>query len=169
VPIRLRHAEPEDYQSVIRVVDDWWGGRAMADMLPRLFFVHFRSTSFVAEDDGRLVGFVVGFVSQTDPRQAYVHFVGVDPACRGQRVGKRLYERFFAAARELGCREVLAVTAPINQGSIAFHLAMGFEPLPGDAERDGVPYVTDYDGRGGSRVRFRRSLTQADPAIKGKG
>ena len=37
----------------------------MAAMLPKLFFVHFRDTSFVAEDDGDLAGFLCGFRSQT--------------------------------------------------------------------------------------------------------
>jgi ribosomal protein S18 acetylase RimI-like enzyme len=157
--IALRHAEPDDYPPIVRVVDALWGGRAMAGMLPRLFFTHFRPTSFAAEDDGRLVGFVAGFVSQTDPRQAYIHFVGVDPACRGHGVGRLLYERFFAAAQAQGCEEVRCVTSPVNRGSIAFHLALGFEPLPGDAEQDGVPYATDYDGPGESRIRFRRRLT----------
>jgi len=130
----------------------------MAAMLPKLFFVHFRPTSFVAEDDGALCGFVVGFVSQTAPSQAYIHFVGVDPRRRGRRVGRQLYDRFFDAARERGCLEVLCVTAPVNTGSIAFHTRMGFEPLPGDATVDGVPIATNYDGRGESRVRFRRRL-----------
>ena len=169
VSIVLRHAESEDHPSIVAVVDTWWGGRAMATMLPRLFFVHFRPTSFVAERGGRLVGFLVGFVSQSATRQAYVHFIGVDPAARGQGVGRLLYERFFAAVRELGCEEVLAVTSPINRGSIAFHLSMGFAPLPGDAEQDGVPYTTDYDGRGEARVRFRRTLTPAEDADADEG
>lgn len=58
--IELRHAEPDDHARVAAVVDDWWGGRPMADMLPRLFFVHFRETSFVAEEDGELAGFLWG-------------------------------------------------------------------------------------------------------------
>ncbi len=82
---------------VTAVVDEWWGGRQMAAMLPKLFFVHFRDTSFVAEDDGGLAGFLCGFRSQTFPDEAYVHFVGVDPARRGSGLGRELYERFFAA------------------------------------------------------------------------
>ena len=75
----------------------------MAPMLPQLFFLHFEGTSFVAEDgDGRLAGFLVGFLSQTDPDDAYVHFVGVAPEQRGSGLGRELYERFFEAAREAG-------------------------------------------------------------------
>jgi GNAT superfamily N-acetyltransferase len=93
----IRHAEPADYASVIGVIDDWWGGRPMAAMLPKLFFVHFRDTSFVAEEDGRVVGFLCGFRSQTHDDEAYIHFVGVDPSQRGSGLGRELYERFFAA------------------------------------------------------------------------
>ena len=39
----------------------------MVDMLPKLFFVHFRDTSFVAERNGELSGFLVGFLSQSEP------------------------------------------------------------------------------------------------------
>ena len=75
--MNVRHAEPDDHARVVAVIDDWWGGRAMADMLPHLFFVHFRDTSFVAEEDGELAGFLCGFRSQTFADEAYVHFVGV--------------------------------------------------------------------------------------------
>jgi GNAT superfamily N-acetyltransferase len=158
VRIAIRHAEPEDHAPIIDVVDVWWGGRHMADMLPKLFFVHFRPTSFVAEEGGRVVGFLAGFRSQTFPEQAYIHFVGVDPADRKAGVARMLYDRFFAAARALGCREVHGVTSPVNRTSIAFHLALGFELLPGDAESDGVPYVSDYDARGEPRVRLRKRI-----------
>ena len=48
--IAVRAAAPADYDRVAPLVDEWWGGRAMIDMLPRLFFVHFAETAFVAED-----------------------------------------------------------------------------------------------------------------------
>ena len=66
----------------------------MAPMLPKLFFIHFEGTSFVAErDDGELLGFVCGFLSQTADDEAYIHFVGIDPESRGTGLGRALYER----------------------------------------------------------------------------
>ena len=62
--ITIRHAQPSDYGRVIQHVNAWWGGRQMAPMLPKLFFVHFESTSFVAEtEEEGLVGFLCGFLS----------------------------------------------------------------------------------------------------------
>ncbi len=143
----IRHAEPQDYGKVIPVVDEWWGGRAMAAMLPKLFFVHFRDTSFVAEDDGSIAGFLCGFRSQTFDDEAYVHFVGVAPASRGAGVGRALYERFFAAVAPRTV--VRAVTSPVNERSVPFHRALGFE-----VER----IDDDYDGHGQARVLLRKLL-----------
>jgi predicted GNAT superfamily acetyltransferase len=146
----LRHAEASDHARVLAVVDAWWGGRPMAAMLPRLFFVHFRPTSFVAEQGGRLVGFLCGFGSQTYPGEAYVHFVGVDPSLRGRGVGRLLYARFFDAARADGRTVVRAVTSPANRGSVAFHTRLGFTAEEGGGE--------GYDGPGQDRVRLTRAL-----------
>jgi len=93
--VTLRQLRPSDHAAVITVVDDWWGGRQMADMLPRLFFEHFTDTSFAAERAGGLAGFLVGFLSQSRPAEAYIHFVGVEPGERGLGLGRRLYEAFF--------------------------------------------------------------------------
>ncbi len=38
----LQHVEVKDYDPIIQVIDEWWGGRSMAGMLHRLFFEHFQ-------------------------------------------------------------------------------------------------------------------------------
>ncbi len=154
----LRTLREEDYPEIIRVLDDWWGGRHMAGHLPRLFFQHFADTSFAIDEEGKALAFLVGLLSQSRPGEAYIHFVGVDPAYRGQGFGRVLYERFFAAAKERGATSVHCITSPVNRGSIAFHRAMGFNLAPGDSEIDGLPVHTDYDGRGDSRVVFVKEI-----------
>lgn len=87
----VRQIRPSDYWPVISVIDNWWGGRQMADKLPRLFFDHFNDTSFAAERDGKLAGFLVGFVSQSHSAEAYIHFVGIHPDERGRGLGRQLF------------------------------------------------------------------------------
>jgi ribosomal protein S18 acetylase RimI-like enzyme len=150
VSLAIRHAQPSDYGRVIQHVNAWWGGRDMAPMLPKLFFLHFEGTSFVAEDDeGALVAFLIGFLSQTAADEAYIHFVGVAPGQRGSGIGRELYERFFAVAKEHGRTVVRCVTSPANGESVAFHEALGFVV-------DRV--ARDYDGPGADRVLFVKSL-----------
>jgi predicted GNAT superfamily acetyltransferase len=148
--VTIRHAQPSDYGRVIGRVNAWWGGRDMAPMLPKLFFLHFEGTSFVAErEDGQLAGFLVGFVSQSDPEEAYIHFVGVAPEERGSGLGRDLYQRFFETVQANGCAVVRCVTSPANEDSVAFHKALGFEV-------DRV--AEDYDGPGEDRVLFVKEL-----------
>jgi GNAT superfamily N-acetyltransferase len=160
VTVTIRPVRTSDHRPVISVIDDWWDGRHMADMLPRLFFEHFTDTSFAAERSGELVGFLIGFTSQSRPAEAYIHFVGVHPAERGCGLGRRLYEHFFAAVRARGCVLVRAVTAPVNLGSVRFHQHMGFDIEPGDTTADGIPVTTGYDGHGQDRVRFVKDLSR---------
>ena len=158
----IKHLEQDDYQPIVSVVDEWWGGRPMAAMLPKLFFVHFSPTSFTAVDDAQIVGFLIGFVSQTFPDQAYIHFLGVHPARRGEGLGLLLYEHFFATAASLGCRTAQCVTAPFNRNSIAFHRRIGFSLLDSDYKVDGVPVALGYDGEGEDRVIFTKHLDTLD-------
>jgi hypothetical protein len=72
----VRGARPEDYDRIVALIDRWWG-RPVSSSLPRLFLDHFWSTSRIAEDGQGLAGFLVAFVSPSQPLLAYVHFVGV--------------------------------------------------------------------------------------------
>ncbi len=146
--IRLRTAAAADYDRVIAVIDDWWG-RPLRHLLPRLFLDHFHATSFVAERDGDLAGFLIGFLSPSVRDAAYIHFVAVDPRSRGNGLARALYERVFGLAAADGRQVVRAITGPVNSGSIAFHTAMGFTvtgPVP------------DYDGPGSAKMLFERRL-----------
>jgi predicted GNAT superfamily acetyltransferase len=146
--IKLRTAAAADYDRIIAVLDDWWG-RPVRHSLPRVFLDHFYATSTVAESDGELAGFLIGFLSPSQPDAAYIHFVGVSPRLRGNGLARSLYERFFALAAADGRQVVRAITAPRNAPSIAFHTAMGFSvsaPIP------------DYDGESSPKVVFERYL-----------
>ncbi|QIN84766.1 GNAT family N-acetyltransferase [Rubrobacter tropicus] len=155
--MKFRELRESDHAAVVAVVDGWWGGRRVADKLPRLFFRLFRETSFAVEEDGELVAFLVGIVG-SHGEEAYVHFVGVHPGHRPGGLGRRLYEEFFGEVRRRGCRSVRAITSPVNKGSVAFHGRMGFEVVEGDLETDGVSVHSDYDGDGKEKVLFRRDL-----------
>jgi ribosomal protein S18 acetylase RimI-like enzyme len=159
--LSFRRPTEADHRTVVRVVDDWWDGRAIHVILPRLWFQHFAGTSWLAEDErGRLAGFLVGFISPDRPDVAYCHMVGVDPNLRHVGLGRRLYERFFEDARAAGAQVVHAITWPGNRTSVAFHRSLGFRPEegPGTQNLYGTPAVADYDYDTEDRVVFTREL-----------
>ena len=159
--IRLRRPVEADHPRLVGQIDDWWGGRALHQLFPRLWFQHFNGTSWVAEDaDGHLVGFLVGFISPERPDEAYVHMIATSPNHRTAGLGRMLYERFFADVAPRGVRCVTAITWPGNRVSVGFHRAMGFTPSagPGTQNLYGTPAYPDYDAHGDDRVVFSREL-----------
>lgn len=154
----LRHCRPEDHPAMMEAVLDWWDGRDLRYLLPRLFTTHFADTSFVIHRGDALAAFLVGFLSQARPKEGYIHFVSVHPECRGQGLGRFLYERFFEICRREGRHTVRSCTSPVNANSIAFHRRMGFEIQPGDATMHGVAVTLDYNRPDDPKVLFVKRL-----------
>jgi len=170
-----------DHLRVVAAADSWWdglkgptGARERQLLLPRLYFQHFtRGSRIVETPDGLLAAFLIGFLSESDPSAAYIHFVGVAPEHRRGGLARSLYEGFFGYARANGRRWVHAITSPENARSIAYHTSVGFTIKPSATLVDGVPAQPGYDGAGTPRVAFvidldatpagtdRRSSTQA--------
>lgn len=109
--LKIRHSTPEDHPRIISVMKEWWHGRDLSSMLPRLFLIHFCDTSFIIEKDQTLVAFLIGFFSQSQVDEGYIHFAGVNPAYRSQGIGRFLYNRFFQLCRDSGRTIVRACTS----------------------------------------------------------
>jgi ribosomal protein S18 acetylase RimI-like enzyme len=144
--MEIRNVKSSDFYSISPLINEWWGGRQMSDMLPKLFFNHFNNTSFIAEKDSQIIGFLIGFLSQSDKDGAYIHFVGVSPEHRKTQIGKHLYNEFFNVVKKNNRNVVRAVTSPKNKVSIAYHTKMGFDIENGDKVVDRVSVFSDYDG-----------------------
>ena len=146
--IAFRRPTEADYPGMVRVIDDWWGGRKMDHLLPRLWLQHFTGTSWLAETaDGRLAGFLIGFHSPDQSSVAYCRLIATNPNLRKLGIGRALYERFFEDARRAGRHQVRAVTWPGNRASIAFHRSLGFEIEAGQGSQNlyGSPAQAGYD------------------------
>jgi ribosomal protein S18 acetylase RimI-like enzyme len=155
--IRFRRPVEDDHARLIGEIDEWWGGRKVHHLLPRLWLQHFTATSWIAEKAGGApVGFLVGFVSPDHPDHAYIHMAATSPNHRKQGLGRALYERFIEDVKGRGVRRVTAITWPANRASVAFHRAMGFVPFdgPGTQRLYGTPAFPDYDAEGDDRTVF---------------
>jgi ribosomal protein S18 acetylase RimI-like enzyme len=162
--LQFRRPTEADHAKIVELVNEWWGGRRMRELLPRMWFRHFTATSWIAEDDGgRLLGFVVGFISPDHPEIAYAHMIATNPNRRRRGIGRALYEQFFADALAAGAREVHAITWPGNRVSLEFHRRLGFRPDDGPGTRPiyGVPAYRDFDGEDEDRVVLIRTLPAA--------
>ena len=151
---RLRRPAEADHARLVGQVDDWWGGRNMHELLPRLWFQHFTGTSWVAEDErDRPVGFLVGFVSPDRPGEAYIHMIGMSPNHRRRGLGPDALRAVPRRRRGRGA-SAGSTRSPgrATAVSVAFHRALGFVAAVGPGHAEPVRHA----GLPGLRLRRRR-------------
>jgi GNAT superfamily N-acetyltransferase len=131
----VRPLEPSDVDSIV-AIDEKLSGQTRKDYWRRrLEIASLRPPwmSVVAETDGRLVGFLFGWVGESEfgiPQSTgWVDLIGVDPAYRGRGVARALLDRFVQSGRELRALERVATLIDLGQVDIReFFLRQGFQP-----------------------------------------
>ena len=136
--MNIRQLQEADYETIIAAIDAWFDGRQMSHLLPRIFFIHFRPTSFAIEEDDRIIGFLAGVISQSYPDPAYIHMR--DCSTTWLHHGSLHY---FAGEQR------------INRVSHS----NGLSRRTSNGERHGVPCMINYELKGADRVLFVRSLS----------
>lgn len=131
---------------ILAAHDEFWDGRDTTFLLHAKWFRQFGGYGLLARDGDRTVGYLLGVV--TAGGLGFVQAVAVRRGYRRTGLGQRLWARFAQQAAAAGARELEAVTAPGNLGSIAFHTGLGMS----------AQEVPDYGGPGQARVVFRREL-----------
>jgi len=133
--VMVRPLEPSDVDAIV-AIDEKLSGQTRKDYWRRrLEIASLRPPwmSVVAETDGRLVGFLFGWVGESEFGIArptgWVDLIGVDPAYRGRGVARALLDRFVESGRELRALERVATLVDLGQGDVReFFLRRGFQP-----------------------------------------
>jgi len=156
----IRNAKETDFWSCVEIARAAWPDFQERSSIYHLFCKFFSTTSFVAEEGGEIRGFLLGFLSQVDSEEAYIHLVAVDPRSQKRGIARALYEKFFGTVRDLGRRRVRLIVNPDNIGSLEFHKRMEFQ-VANQGETitiDGVVATKDYNGPGIHMVPFCKDL-----------
>lgn len=82
-----------------------------------IFCSDFANTCLIAEEDGEVAGFVIGYQPPTEPRTAFVWQIGVLPQWRGQGLGKRMLHAWLALPANQGVQWVTATVSDDNAAS----------------------------------------------------
>jgi GNAT superfamily N-acetyltransferase len=135
--VTIRPAEPSDLDALVRI-DEKLSGHTRKDYWQRrLEIAALRPPwmSLVAETDGRVAGFLFGWVSESEfgiaEPTAWIDLIGVDPPYRGRGVGHALLNRFVDSGSEL--RSIAKVTTLIDLGQAdirEFFTRLGFRHGP---------------------------------------
>jgi GNAT superfamily N-acetyltransferase len=133
--VAVRPLEPPDIDAIVAIDEklsghtrkDYWGRRLeIASLRPPWM-------SIVAETDGRLVGFLFGWIGESEfgipESTGWVDLIGVDPAYRGRGIARALLDRFVQSGLELRALSRVATLIDLGQVDIReFFLRQGFQP-----------------------------------------
>jgi ribosomal protein S18 acetylase RimI-like enzyme len=91
--------------------------------------------SLVAVEDGRVVGFMLGEVRAgefgLEEPSGWIEVLGVDPACQGRSVGRKLLDGMLAGFRARGAKTVRTLVNENGQRELLrFFEGGGFRPTP---------------------------------------
>ncbi|MBL8556908.1 MAG: bifunctional helix-turn-helix transcriptional regulator/GNAT family N-acetyltransferase [Phenylobacterium sp.] len=84
-----------------------------------------RERCWIAERGGTRIGCV--FLVREDETTARLRLLLLDPAARGERLGRRLVEECVAFAREAGYREIVLWTHKVLTAARAIYASVGFQ------------------------------------------
>lgn len=139
--VKIRNSIPSDHKKVLSVSLDWWNGRDLRKNAQRIFFDHFSNTLLIAEYKNEIISFLIGYLSQSEPEEAYIHLGGVHPDMRKLGLGRLLYGQFFDVCSNHGRSICRSCTSIENRKSIEFHECIGFSIEPGDGDIYGIPVL----------------------------
>lgn len=135
--INIRPVELADLDAIVRIDEKLSGQTRKEYWLQRLEIAALRPPwmSLVAETDGRLVGFLLGWVGESEfgigRSTGWVDLIGVDPPYRGRGVARALLRRFTDSGRELRAIERVATLIDLGQAEVReFFTREGFHHGP---------------------------------------
>ena len=159
--LKIRNTLEEDFVEIAELAENCSPMETERNSIYHIFTKFFKNTSLVAElPSGGIGGFILGFISQENPEEAYIHLLCVDPKMRGKHVGRKLVEKFIDEVTLRECKKICLITKPINWNSISFYKKLGF--LEDKSQETinilGVNAVKNYNGMGQHMVVFYKSI-----------
>jgi ribosomal protein S18 acetylase RimI-like enzyme len=169
--IFIRTAREEDFMAMAKLAAKCSPMALERNSIYHIFTTFFQNTVFVAEFQGietditnknRLIGFLLGFKSQSNPEEAYIHLLCIDPKYRRKGIAPMLIKKFLKVVNDMGCKRVSLITKPINKRAIDFYEKLGFQKNIGFKTLNikGINVVKDYNGTGEHMVVFQKIISE---------
>ena len=132
--VAVRPLQPKDVEAVLAIERDNTGNEARRLFLKETAEWHLQGggtdlLALVAEDHGKVLGFVLGKVSGPEfgsrEHLGWVSVVGVDKAARGRGVGKALGEALLAEFHKRGVRRVRTLVDATDEALLTYFRSLG--------------------------------------------
>lgn len=166
--MEIREALVDDYLKLHELIGKIEGIVQHPTHFYKIMIRYFGNSIPVAIENGEFVGFLLGFVSQTDSDEFFIWQLGVDPAQRGKKIAKKIMEYTKSIAKQKGCRRITATVETVNKPSQRLFESCGYQIVTNDSlgeliEEHGKLAVKNYYSSGTNQVFYELKI---DPTGK---
>ena len=117
--MEIRKFQPEDLEMVMEITK-----ASFTKPWPKSEFKKYLEDSFVAEENGKILGFVVSAASEN---MGIIKLIATNPNYRDKGIGKSLMKHILKHFAEKGLKETVARCRLDNKTGFAFLKNFGFE------------------------------------------
>lgn len=163
--IIIRTAQEEDFRVISNLASKCSPLTHERTSIYHIFTKFFKNTVFIAEnvqnDDKIAVGFIIGFISQSNNLECYIHQLCVDSAYRNRKIAYNLIKTFIENIRNKGCKKVHMIAKPTNKRAISFYKKLGFVESVNGSNAIKIMDLNafrDYDGFGEHMIIFQKDI-----------
>lgn len=122
----IRQASIEDWKALCELEEIGFSKDRFSPEQWRYLLIRAHATTFVVEADHRLCGAAI-LLWRKGCAIARLYSIVVDPDCRGQGLGKRLFETCQSVAAQHGCKRIHLEVRADNHSAIEFYEDRGFQ------------------------------------------
>lgn len=115
--VSLRKAKQTDFMAVHKFVSSCEPLEKYPEHIYKIILRYFGNTCFIAEYDNKIVGFVMGFISQVDKNTYFLWQIGVSPHLQGEGIGTKILTTVEQELKKLNCKRVEVTVDPENISS----------------------------------------------------
>lgn len=130
--IEYRPATDADYDAVVEFTEETWSDLdvEVSDYLPDVYheWIAGENRQTIVADAGDAIAGIAQVVMLSD-WEGWAQGMRVNPAFRGEGIGREINDRLFAWAREQGAAVVRNMVFSWNQAGLGQSRALGYEPV----------------------------------------
>ncbi|MFA4852102.1 MAG: GNAT family N-acetyltransferase [Candidatus Gracilibacteria bacterium] len=119
--MEIRNLKEEDIELVIALTKNCEELVVERTSIYWLFSKFFSNTSFVAVENGDIIGLLLGLIDQTVNKTGFIHALGVSAKFRKKGIASALIEKFETAIQQLGGSKFCLTAVPENTNATQFY------------------------------------------------
>lgn len=156
----IRHPKENDFLIIAELAEKCPPMATERNSIYHIFTKYFKNTCLVAVNGNKIVAFLLGFISQVNRREGYLHLLCVHPQWRKKGIAKVLVDKYCHILRQNGCRKVILITSPKNSVAINLYKKLGFKAYNGmnTIQIGDIRVFKDYNGKDDHKVIFQKML-----------